>query len=206
MRIRRAILLAGISLALIALAVSAVRRARALPYPFWMSVTPVTDRLYGTATILEHLALRPGLRVLDVGPGLGRLLLPAAARVLPGGEVTGVEIVTGIARALRARVTAAGLSNVTIIEGDVAAQPLPAAHFDVAYLAAVLGEIADRGAAIRVIHDALKPGGRLVIVEGWPDPHHQSLDAIEALILPHGFRRGGVSRAWGRTIATFART
>jgi len=202
---RRLVPVAGFGLVLTTIAWRTVRRARRLPYPFWMAITPFSDWLYGTKTILERLDLRPGQQVLEIGPGLGRLLLPAAARVLPGGAVTGVEIDHRIARALRERIAGAEMTNVTVIEGDVATQHLPAARFDVAYLTAVLGEIGDRAAAVQHLHDALKPGGMLVITEGWPDPHHQSLEAVERLVEPADFVRVSVARAWGRYTARFKR-
>src|SRR5206468_2704980 len=45
---------------------------------------PLLRRL--TRTTLDRLEIRPGQRILEMGPGPGRLLLPAAQRVLPGGE------------------------------------------------------------------------------------------------------------------------
>jgi hypothetical protein len=69
----------------------------------------------------------------------------------------------------------------------------------------VLGEIGDRVAAIQHIRDALKPGGMLSIIEGWPDPHHQSLEAVQRLVEPAGFARIGVARACGRYTAQFKR-
>lgn len=205
MRTRRLVPIVGVGLALIPAIWRTVHRLRQLPYPFWMTVTPFTDWLYGTSTILERLDLHPGQHVLEVGPGLGRLLLPAASRVLPGGDVTGVEIAPGIAEALRERAVAAGITNLTVIEGNAATQQLPVEHVDVVYLAAVLGEIGDRVAAVRRLHDALKPGGMLIIIEGWPDPHHQSLEAVEYLVAPMGFARVSVSRAGGRYTAKFKR-
>lgn len=203
MRTRRLLPLVGAGLALAVW--RAIRRLRRMPYPFWMAVTPFTDWLYGTPTVLAQLDPRPGQHLLEVGPGLGRILLPAASRVLPGGDATGLEIDHGIAQALRERAAAAGITNLTVIEGDVAMQPLPTEHFDVAYLAAVLGEIGDRTAAVRHIHDALIPGGMLFVIEGWPDPHHQSLEAVRHLVEPAGFERGSASRAWGRYTAQFKR-
>ncbi len=205
MRTRRLVPLVGAGVGLALATWRTIRRVRQLPYPFWMAVTPFTDWLYGTPTILAQLDLHPGQHVLEVGPGLGRLLLPAAARVLPGGDVTGVEIDPGIAQALRGRAAAAGITNLTVIEGDAATQRLPSAHFDVVYLTAVLGEIGERTAAVRHIHDALKPGGMLFIIEGWPDPHHQSPEAVRRLVEPAGFARVGVSLAWGRYTAQFKR-
>ncbi len=49
------------------------------------------------------LGLRPGQRVLEVGPGPGKLLVPAARLVLPDGEAVGLELQPGMARRLAAR-------------------------------------------------------------------------------------------------------
>ena len=205
MRARRLVLLIGASLGLASGVWRTVHRIRRLPYPFWMAVTPFTDWLYGTKTILGHLDVHPGQHVLEIGPGLGRLLLPVAARVAPGGDVTGVEIDHGIAQALRERAVAAGITNITVIDGDAAARQIPIGYFDVAYLAAVLGEIGNPTAVIHHLHDALKPGGMLFIIEGWPDPHHQSLAAVKRRLVPAGFARIGVTRAWGRFTAQIER-
>lgn len=43
-------------------------------------------------SILDRAAVRPGERVLDIGCGCGATTLEAAARVAPGGSVTGVDI------------------------------------------------------------------------------------------------------------------
>jgi SAM-dependent methyltransferase len=205
MRARRLVPIVGLGLALAVATWRTIDRWHQSPYPLWMAVNPFTDWLAGTGVTLEQLRFQPGQQVLEIGPGLGRLLLPAAARVLPGGGVTGVEIDRGIAQALRERAIALGITNLTVIEGDAATQQLPAEHFDMAYLVAVLGEIGDRAAAIRRIHDALKPGGLLAIIEGWPDPHHQALAAVEQLVEPAGFEEVRFSRTWGRYMVQFTR-
>lgn len=205
MRTRCLVPIIGSGLILTAVAWRMIHRWRHLPYPLWMAVNPFTDWLYGTPIVLERLRLRPGQHILEIGPGLGRLLLPAASQVLPGGTATGVEVDHRIAQALRERATAAGITNLTVIDGDAAHHDLPMERFDVAYVVAVLGEIGDRAAAIRHIHTALKSGGMLFISEGWPDPHHQPLAAVEGLVEPAGFEKVSVSRAGGRYTAQFRR-
>jgi len=67
-------------------------RRRSLPCPTWLAgslASPLADRVIGTQETLDRMGLQPGQRVLEVGPGPGRLLIPAAWRVLPGGEVVG---------------------------------------------------------------------------------------------------------------------
>lgn len=58
---------------------------------------PVSERLFVPAR------LRPGQHVLDVGCGAGSTTIPAAGRVGPSGQVTGVDISPGMIEAARHR-------------------------------------------------------------------------------------------------------
>jgi Methylase involved in ubiquinone/menaquinone biosynthesis len=81
-------------------------RKRSMPCPTWLSGLvegPIMDRILGTQATLDRIGLRTGQRVLEVGPGPGRLLIPAARRVLPAGEVVGLEIQPGMIERLKAR-------------------------------------------------------------------------------------------------------
>jgi SAM-dependent methyltransferase len=96
-------------------------RQRPLPCPAriaWSIDNPLADRLLGTQTTLDRIGLKPGQRVLEVGPG--RLLIPAARRVLPGGEVVGLDIQAGMLERLKARAAQQGVSNLTMDLGDAA--------------------------------------------------------------------------------------
>lgn len=107
MRVRRTALF--ILLALVAIAGwTAVSRRQAKPYPAlfaWFLDNPLSARLLGTQTTLDQIGLRPGQRVLEIGPGSGRLLIPAARRVLPGGAATGLEVQSGMVEMLRRHAT-----------------------------------------------------------------------------------------------------
>ena len=50
---------------------------------------------------LDRIGLRPGERVLEMGPGPGRLLIHAAKGVMPGGEVVGIDIQPRMVERLR---------------------------------------------------------------------------------------------------------
>src|SRR6188508_1698372 len=74
-------------------------RRWSLPCPTamaWMLEMRGLQGILGTAKTLDRIGARPGQRVLEIGPGPGRLLLPIAARVLPGGEVIGIDIQQGM--------------------------------------------------------------------------------------------------------------
>ncbi len=185
-----------------------VQKLRAQPCPTalaWWLESPLVDRLAGTAATLDHLGLQPGQRVLEIGPGPGRLLIPAARRVLPDGSVTGLELQAGMIERLRRRIEQAGLTNVTLVQGDATESHFPPRSFDVVYLCTVLGEIHDRLAALKQAHDVLVPGGRLSITEIRFDPHFQPLETVRALAEAAGFRLEQVYPGLGRYTANFRR-
>ena len=72
-------------------------------------------------------------------------------------------------------------------EGDARDLPFPAATFDAAFLVATLGEIPDRDQALRELRRVLKPGGRLVVGEGQPDPHMLAIEDLRGRAEANGF-------------------
>jgi ubiquinone/menaquinone biosynthesis C-methylase UbiE len=159
-----------------------------LDHPFSGLVPPSLDRL----------ELRPGLRVLDVGCGPGRLSIPVARAVGPDGEVVALDVQPGMLSRLEQRVARAGVLNLNIHArlGDITADSVSPNSFDRALLVTVLGEIPNREAALRSIFNALKPGGVLSITEIFPDPHYQTRKTVRRLAEAAGFRlrrlHGGV--------------
>ena len=166
---------------------------------------PLFQRLSGAATTLERIGLRPGQKVLEIGPGPGRLLIPAARRVLPGGEVVGIDVQPGMIERLKARAERAGVTNLTAIVGDATQQHVPPGTFDVVFLCTVLGEIPDRAAALSRCFEALKPGGVLSITEMFGDPHYQSRRTVRRLAEQAGFRFQSVQGRWWFYTANFTR-
>jgi ubiquinone/menaquinone biosynthesis C-methylase UbiE len=169
------------------------------PCPAWLVPlleNPYFDAVAGAATLLDRAGVRPGMRVLDAGCGPGRVTVPAALRVGPAGAVVAVDIQPGMLARLRERLAAQRLANVEVVEAGLGEGKLPEGAFDVALLITVLGEIPDKGAALREIHRALRSGGVLSITEVLPDPHYQPLARVRALAASAGFREAGVVRGW----------
>ena len=174
-------------------------RRRSLPCPTWLSgfvEGPLMDSVLGTQVTLDRIGLKPGQRVLEVGPGPGRLLIRAAQRVQPGGKVVGLDIQPGMIELLEARAAQAGASNLTPILGDATQSHFSPDSFDVIYFCTALGEIPDRAAALSHCHAALKPGGHLSITEIFPDPHYQSRATVQRLAEAAGFRLQAVHGQW----------
>ena len=73
------------------------------------------------------------------------------------------------------------VSNIVPRRGDAQALPHPHDHFDSAYLVATLGEVPDKGRALRELRRVLKRGGRLVVGEVLLDPHKVTFEELRRL-------------------------
>jgi precorrin-6B methylase 2 len=121
--------------------------------------------------------------VADVGAGDGFLTARLARAVGPGGHVFAVDVSDRAVERLRARVREDGLTNVTVVKGDASDPRLDAASLDAAVIINSYHEMVDHQAMLRTLREALKPTGRLVIIE----PISQKLlnDARERQVRDH---------------------
>jgi len=117
------------------------------------------DRLAGL------LPLRDGMTVAEIGAGNGWLTVDVAQRVGPSGRVYSTELDADRLTDIREAVREAGLSNVTVIEAGVEATNLPAGCCDAIVMRRVYHHLSDPSRITASIHQALKPGGRLAIIE-----------------------------------------
>jgi len=169
------------------------------PCPSWLVPlleNPYVDAVAGAERLLDRAGVGPGMQVLDAGCGPGRLTLPAARRVGPGGRVVAFDLQPAMLERLEGRLAEAGLHNVECIRGGLGEGALPEAAFDVAFLVTVLGEVPDKEAALRDIHHALRLGGRLCVTEVLPDPHYQTVRRVRALAQRVGFREERYLPGW----------
>ncbi|MER7582321.1 class I SAM-dependent methyltransferase [Kitasatospora sp. NPDC097691] len=102
------------------------------------------------------------LDVLDVGCGTGSLSLLLAEA---GHRVTGVDLAPRMVEQARRKLSDAGLSGRFLV-GDAAAPPTGGEAFDVVLSRHLVWTLPDPGAALREWVHRLRPGGRLVLVEG----------------------------------------
>jgi SAM-dependent methyltransferase len=211
-KVEAALKIIGIGLALVvafvafSLAWRWASRRWSIPCPAllaWSFENPFFQRLSGTRIILERLGLRPGQKVLEIGPGPGRLLLPAAKQVLPDGEAVGIDIQPAMIERLERRAKEAGLTNLKAILGDATQPHVAEASFDVVFLCTALGEIPDRTAALAQGYRALKPGGVLSITEIFGDPHYQRRPVVRRLAEGVGFRLRSIQGGWWLFTADF---
>lgn len=115
--------------------------------------------------------LSSGGRVVDVHCGGGRWLI-AMARRFPALGLVGVEFEPDSVVRARTNVAAAGLSDRITIRQAGVTEPGGAGEFDLTYFQYALHQLADAPAVLRAAWAALRPGGRLLVLD-WPLPSGQ---------------------------------
>ncbi len=115
--------------------------------------------------------LSRGGRVVDVHCGGGRWLV-AMARRFPALELVGVEFEADSVARARATVAEEGLSDRIDIREAKAAEPGKVGEYDLAYFQYALHQLRDAAEVLRAAWAALRPGGRLLVLD-WPLPSGQ---------------------------------
>jgi acyl dehydratase/ubiquinone/menaquinone biosynthesis C-methylase UbiE len=108
---------------------------------------------------VSQLRLRPGEVVLDVGCGTGLSFEPIQAAIGPGGRLVGIEPSPDMLAAARARVEAAGWTNVTLLEASAEEATVPG-PVD-AVLFAFTHDVTRSTEALANLLGQVRPGGRL---------------------------------------------
>jgi ubiquinone/menaquinone biosynthesis C-methylase UbiE len=109
--------------------------------------------------------LAPGAQVADVGAGDGYFTTRLARAVGPAGRVYAVDISPSALDRLKRRVSDEGLENVEAILGAADDPRLPSGTLDAALIVNAYHEMRQHQAMLAAIKRALKPDGRLVILE-----------------------------------------
>ena len=114
---------------------------------------------------LDALGSLAGLTVADVGAGSGYFTVRLASRVGPAGRVFANDLQSEMLKMLTARLARERLTNVTLVQGAVDDPKLPASSLDLAIMVDVYHEFSEPQKMLRGLRAALKPGGRLVLLE-----------------------------------------
>lgn len=112
--------------------------------------------------------VEPGMTVLEPGCGMGFFTLPVARMVGPTGRVLCVDVQEKMLGGLRKRAERAGLGDridAILCTTDSLGVEAWNGRVDLALLIHVLHEVPDGAGLLRQIYQALRPGGRLLIVE-----------------------------------------
>jgi O-methyltransferase/aklanonic acid methyltransferase len=116
---------------------------------------PVAERL------VEHVGVKPGQRVLDIGCGRGAVTFPLAAAVGAEGEVFGIDLSAGMIEAIPADVVATGIGNVKVRQMDGQDPTFAPRDFDAITGSMSIIMVPDLPTAFTNYLHLLKPGGTL---------------------------------------------
>ena len=115
---------------------------------------------------LDVLKIPKGALVADIGAGSGYMTERLAARVGPTGTCLRERRPAADARdPLDAASAAKRITNVTLVQGTVDDPKLAPASVDLELMVDVYHELSQPQAMLRRLREALKPGGRLVLLE-----------------------------------------
>src|SRR5215475_13412191 len=149
----------------------------------------VLHGLYGPGArdVLLRAGLRRGMRVADLGCGVGMVTALLGDLVGPAGHVVGVDA-SGAQIAKARELLPPGSSNISFVEASAADTGLPRESFDLVYSRFLLIHLPDPDRALREKWNLLRPGGVLVCEDG--DLTASGSEPPSAL--------GAFSEMWGR--------
>lgn len=165
------------------------KKGEAMPCPFalsWIVDNPI--RRWDVKNALPRAGLRPGEKVLELGPGPGAFTIPAARLVGPQGKIIAVDIQPQMIEKVRARLLTEGLTNVETHVASGYQLPLDDESIDRAYLITVLPEVPDPVRCLKEIHRVLKPGGIVSMTEEFFDPDYPRRSTTIAWAEAAGFK------------------
>ena len=156
---------------------------------------PVAKQMH--RLMLDTTGIGPGDTVLDLGCGPGTYLGPLRAAVGASGQVAGLDASPAMLRRAARLVARHGWDNVDLVTADAATADLGTERFDAAFALYSLSAMADFPAAIRRVHAALRPGGRLFVADVRLVPGGRAAPVIR--VVRAAYRR--FARATGRDVA-----
>lgn len=145
--------------------------------------------------MLEALKIPEGATVADVGAGAGYHSIRLARRVGPRGTVLAADVQPEMIQMLKANAREAGLTNIRPILCTQTDARLPEGKVDLILMVDVYHECTRPDVVLQGLRRALKPGGRLILVEfRGEDPdvpirpeHKMTLEQARKEVEPQGF-------------------
>lgn len=150
--------------------------------------TPLWSARFGIL-LLDHLALRPNLRILDTACGAGFPLFALANAFGPTCRLTGLDSSPSWLARARWKLTRYDLPNVELVEGDAAHMPFPDAEFDLVTCNLGINNFDDVHAVIGEWLRVMKPGATLALTTNVTGHMREFYEVFRAVLVDQGKTR-----------------
>ncbi len=142
--------------------------------------------------VIQALGLNPNAVIADIGSGTGYFSV-RLAHMVPKGRIYGVDIESDMVTYLAARAKRDGLKNLISVKG-APGDPLLSEKVDLILMVDTFQHIENRDRYFRRLHDSLRPGGRIAIIDfrmdsldGPPKSARSTPEAISAELNRAGY-------------------
>jgi predicted methyltransferase len=125
----------------------------------------VRDDWQRVPDVMTALSVDVGSRVADVGAGSGYFTVHLSREVGSSGRVFAVDISDRALGQLHRLIQSQDLENVDVIRGEIDDPGLPERSVDAVLIVDAYHEMTEYEAILAAVYGALKPGGRLVILD-----------------------------------------
>jgi len=115
--------------------------------------------------VIDALEIKPGQTIADLGAGSGYYSFRIAPLVGQQGEVLAIDVEPRMLRIVAERAKQAGVANVTTVLSAASDPNLPADSVDLLFMVDVYHELAFPFEMMVQVREALKPGGRVALIE-----------------------------------------
>ncbi len=120
---------------------------------------------------VQHFGLEEGMKVADLGSGIGHYVLAMANMVGSSGRVYAVDVQKDLLANIRNEATKRGYDNVEVVWGDIerpGGAKIADSILDLALVSNTIFQVEDKPALLTEAYRILKPRGTLVVID-WSD-------------------------------------
>jgi predicted methyltransferase len=136
--------------------------------------------------LVDILQLKPGMTIADMGAGFGAWTVGFGKWLGPSGRVYATDIGDKQLAFLKQTTAEAGLTNVTVLAGAERSTNLPAGCCDAILIRDAYHHLTQPNDVLRSVAAALKPGGRLAVIDFPPRPNSEVPAGVPANRIGHG--------------------
>lgn len=130
----------------------------------------IADRPQRAQRLALAMGVHPGSTVAELGAGDGAMAIEMARIVGPAGRIVATEVTEQQREGIRAAALRGGVTNLSVLPAREHDSGLPGGCCDAVYMQRVYHHLTDPAAVIASVRRALRPGGRVAVLEfepGW---------------------------------------